>query len=449
MDLDKEALDYHSSGRAGKTETTPTKPFGTVNDLSLAYTPGVAAPVKEINKERWKAYRYTNKGNLVAVVTNGSAVLGVGNVGAVASKPVMEGKAMLFKVLADIDAFDIELSDEEPDKLIETVQALAPTFGGINLEDIKAPECFYIEEKLRGLLDIPVLHDDQHGTAIVITAALTNACEVTGKDITKTSIVICGAGAAGISTARMLKRVGIPKENIIMVDSKGVINNRRKDLNSIKEEFATEAPHTTLSQAITNADVFIGVSKGNLLSDSDLEIMAESPIILALANPTPEIDPEKALKVRPDAVIATGRTDKPNQINNSLAFPYLFRGALDTLSTTINEPMQLAAARAIAMIAREPADSEVVKRYNKEFKFGKEYLLPKMGDKRLLTEVTTAVAQAAMESGVARRKIASFSEYRSSLQSRVENENFFSSEKIRHRNNTRNHAGCENRKSKM
>lgn len=430
-------------------ETTPTKAFDSVDDLSLAYTPGVAAPVKEINAERWKAYRYTNKGNLVAVVSNGSAVLGVGNVGAVASKPVMEGKAMLFKVLADIDAFDIELSEEDPDRLVATIQALAPTFGAINIEDIKAPECFYIEERLRKLLDIPVLHDDQHGTAIVITAALMNACEVTDKEISDIKIVVSGAGAAGISTARMLKSIGAGEGNIIMTDSKGVISNSRSDLNNLKKEFATATSLTTLSQAITNADVFIGVSRGNLLTDTDLETMADNPIIFALANPTPEIEYSHALKIRPDAVIATGRTDRPNQINNSLIFPYLFRGAMDTLSTTINEHMQMAAVKAIAQIAREPADKEIENKYGKEFTFGREYLLPKMGDKRLLTEVSSAVAQAAMDSGVARRNIASFSEYRDALLSRVDNSNSFSRERVRHHSTTRRHLGCEERKCNM
>lgn len=448
-ELDKKALEYHSKERAGKMETTPTKAFDSVDDLSLAYTPGVAAPVKEINAERWKAYRYTNKGNLVAVVSNGSAVLGVGNVGAVASKPVMEGKAMLFKVLADIDAFDIELSEEDPDRLVATIQALAPTFGAINIEDIKAPECFYIEERLRKLLDIPVLHDDQHGTAIVITAALMNACEVTGKQISDIKIVVSGAGAAGISTAKMLKSIGAGKENIIMTDSKGVISNSRSDLNNLKKEFATATSLTTLSQAITNADVFIGVSRGNLLTDTDLETMADNPIIFALANPTPEVEYSHALKIRPDAVIATGRTDRPNQINNSLIFPYLFRGAMDTLSTTINEHMQMAAVKAIARIARETADKEIEKKYGKEFTFGREYLLPKMGDKRLLTEVSSAVAQAAMDSGVARRGIASFSEYRDALLSRVDNSNSFSRERVRHHSTTRRHLGCEERKCNM
>lgn len=448
-ELEKRALKYHAEKRPGKTETIPTKAFGTVDDLSLAYTPGVAAPVKEIDRERWKAYRYTNKGNLVAVVSNGSAVLGVGNVGALASKPVMEGKAMLFKIFADIDAFDIEISDEEPERIIATIQAIAPTFGGINLEDIKAPECFYIEEKLRSLLDIPVLHDDQHGTAVIISAALMNACSIAGKKITDIKVVICGAGAAGISTARMLTRLGIKRENISMVDSKGVISSTRSDLSTVKKEFAIETPFSTLSQAMTNADVFIGVSRGNLLRDHDLEVMSESPIIFALANPTPEIDYERAQHLRPDAIIATGRTDLPNQINNAIAFPYIFRGALDTLSTTINAPMLLAAASAIAATAREAVSEEIKERYGKDLEFGKEYILPKIGDPRLLTEVTVAVAQAAMESGVARRRIASFREYRNSLESRVDNSNFFSCDRIRHRSRTRNHQGCENRLNRI
>ena len=448
-ELKKRALNYHAYERAGKTEVTPTKPFGTVEELSLAYTPGVAAPVKEIDKERWKAYRYTNKGNLVAVISNGSAVLGVGNVGALASKPVMEGKAMLFKVLADIDAFDIEVSENAPEKIISTVQAIAPTFGGINLEDIKAPECFYIEEKLRGLLDIPVLHDDQHGTAVIISAALTNACTIADKNLAEARIVICGAGAAGISTARMLVRMGVPKGHITMVDSKGVIKSRREGLDDIKKEFAIETSSVTLSQAMINADAFIGVSKGNILHDQDIEVMAERPIIFALANPTPEIDYSRACNLRPDAIIATGRTDLPNQINNSIAFPYIFRGALDPLSTTINDAMLVAAARAIAAIAHMPVPEEIERRYGRQLTFGKEYIIPKMGDPRLLTEVTAAVARSAMESGVARRSIASFGEYLDCLKARVDNTLFFNSEKMRHRSRTRNHNGCENRLCKM
>lgn len=447
-EFEKKALNYHAYERAGKTEVLPTKPFGSVDDLSLAYTPGVAAPVKEIDKERWKAYRFTNKGNLVAVVSNGSAVLGAGNVGALASKPVMEGKAMLFKIFADIDAFDIEISDEAPDKIVTTVQAIAPTFGGINLEDIKAPECFYIEEKLRGLLDIPVLHDDQHGAAVVISAALMNACAIAGKEFGNIKIVICGAGAAGISTARMLTRLGVGKEQIIMVDSKGVISSSRSNLESHKREFATDTSIASLSQAMINADAFIGVSKGNLLHGHELEVMNENPIIFALANPTPEIDYNRACALRPDAIIATGRTDLPNQINNALAFPYIFRGALDTLSTSVNHAMLVAAAEAIAALAREPVPEEIQKRYGKQLKFGKEYILPKIGDPRLLASVTEAVARAAMASGIARRGIASFKEYLNSLESRVENVQFFGREIMRHRNNTRNHPGCESRLEK-
>ena len=438
-ELEKNALKYHAGKRGGKLEVTPTKPCSTKEDLSLAYTPGVAAPVKEIDKERWKAYRYTNKGNLVAVVSNGSAVLGLGNVGALASKPVMEGKAMLFKVLADIDAFDIEISDEEPDRIIATIQAIAPTFGAINLEDIKAPECFYIEERLRNLLDIPVLHDDQHGTSVVVAAAMINACEIAGKRLDNARIIICGSGAAGISIARMLVRIGAEKRNIIMVDSKGVISDTRNDIDKFKAEFATSLDLTTLSQAMTNADAFIGVSKGNLLKQHDIEVMRENPIIFALANPVPEIDSRTAHTARPDAIIATGRTDLPNQINNSLAFPYLFRGALDTLSTTINAQMLIAAVHALARIAREP----LIANNNSDTRFGREHLLPGMSDIRLLTEVTTSVAEAAMESGVARRQIASFKEYRDMLISRVDNTNFFIRETMRHRFNARKHRNCD------
>ena len=438
-ELERRALEYHACGRSGKSEVIPTKPFGSVDELSMAYTPGVAAPVAEIFKERWKAYRYTNKGNLVAVISNGSAVLGNGNVGSLASKPVMEGKAMLFKIFADIDAFDIEISDEEPEKIISTIASLAPTFGGINLEDIKAPECFYIEERLRSLLDIPVLHDDQHGTAAVVSAALLNACEIAGKSIGCISIVICGAGAAGISIARMLVEIGADREKMIMVDSKGVINSSRTGLDSIKSEFATRQEYTTLSQAMTNADVFIGVSKGGVLSVQDIEVMSESPIIFALANPTPEIDFDTARRVRPDAIVATGRTDLPNQINNSILFPYLFRGALDTLATKINSQMLIAAAHAVASIAKQPVIAKVEKQYSHSLKFGPEYILPKMSDPRLLTEVSSAVAKAAMDSGVARRGIASFKEYRDTLASRVESSNFFSNEMIRHRHNTKKH----------
>ena len=422
------ALEYHSAGRAGKTATAATKPIETPEQLSLAYTPGVAAPAVEISKERWKAYRYTNKGNLIAVVTNGSSLLGLGNRGALAAKPVMEGKAMLFKSYADIDAFDIELSEEEPDKFIATVQALSPTFGGINLEDIKAPECFYIEKRLRELLDIPVLHDDQHGTAVTISAALLNACLITNRKPGDTRIVICGAGAAALSSAAMLVEMGIDKEQITMVDSKGVINSRRTDLTPLKARFATKNSAETLHDALKGADIFIGLSRGDILRDDDLALMAAKPIIFALANPTPEIPYLRAKELRPDAIVATGRSDNPNQINNVLAFPYLFRGALDTLSTTINEHMKRAAAEAIARIAREETPQCVEEEYGHKLRFGTDYILPKPGDRRLLCEVSTAVARAAMESGVARRSIASFKENAQTLQRRSDNGNFFARE---------------------
>ena len=427
------ALAYHSAGKAGKTSTIAAKPIETPEELAMAYTPGVAAPAMEISKDRWKAYRYTNKGNLVAVVSNGSSLLGLGNRGALAAKPVMEGKAMLFKTYADIDAFDIEISDETPERVVATVQALAPTFGGINLEDIKAPECFYIEKRLRGLLDIPVLHDDQHGTAVTVAAALLNACEVTGKEIGNIRIVINGAGAAAISSATMLLEIGISREQITMLDSKGVITTRRTDLDENKARFATTSKAETLSQAIAGADVFIGLSRGDLLKESDIKSMSPSPIIFALANPIPEISYKQAKQWRPDAVVATGRSDNPNQINNVLSFPYIFRGALDTLSTTINEAMKIAAAKAIAAIAQENTTKEIEEQYGQRFTFGHGYILPKPGDKRLLTQVSAAVAHAAMESGVARRSIASFSEYSHTLLKRIEYENFFAREHLRHR----------------
>ena len=443
--LIEKALKYHSEGKAGKIEVQPSKPANTPEELSLAYSPGVAIPAIEIDKERWKAYRYTNKGNLVAVVSNGSAVLGLGNIGALASKPVMEGKAMLFKLYADIDAYDIELSEEEPDHFIATVQALSPTFGGINLEDIKAPECFYIEERLRSLIDIPVLHDDQHGTAVTVAAALINACEITGRKITEIKVVICGAGSAGISTARMLLTLGVSKENLIMTDSKGVLTNRRTGLDKYKMMFATEKDINSLDEAMKEADVFIGLSKGNILKDKEIKSMAKDPIIFALANPIPEIDYRHAKEVCPTAIIATGRSDTANQINNVLAFPYLFRGALDTLSTTINEDMKLAAAYAIAGIARKKTPEEIEKRYNRKLLFGKDYLLPTPGDSRLLCEVSTAVARAAMESGVARRNIVSFKEYRETLTRRIDNENFFAKECLKRKNSKKRHINTSSR----
>ena len=439
-ELIEKALKYHSEGKTGKIEVQPSKQADTPKELSLAYSPGVAAPAMEIDKDRWKAYRYTNKGNLVAVISNGSAVLGLGNIGATAAKPVMEGKAMLFKLYADIDAFDIELSDEEPERIISTIQSLSPTFGGINMEDIKAPECFYIEERLRALLDIPVLHDDQHGTAVTVTAALINACEITGKKVEESTVVVCGAGSAGISTAKMLLALGVKRNNMTMVDSKGVITAFRNDIDKYKKMFVTERNIRTLDDAVKGADVFIGLSKGNILSDVAVMSMAENPIIFALANPTPEIDYAHTKAIRPDAVVATGLSNNPNQINNVLAFPYLFRGALDTLSTTINESMKLAAAHAIAGIARKYTPKSIEERYNRRLMFGRDYILPTPGDMRLISDVPVAVAKAAMESGVARRRIASFKEYASTLLQRIDNENFFAKELLRHRNSARTHT---------
>lgn len=447
--LIEKALEYHSEGKAGKIEVQLSKEVNTPEELSLAYSPGVAAPAMEIDKDRWKAYRYTNKGNLVAVISNGSAVLGLGNIGALASKPVMEGKAMLFKLYADIDAFDIELGDEEPDRFIATVQALSPTFGGINLEDIKAPECFYIEERLRALLDIPVLHDDQHGTAVTVAAALINACEVTGKELNNIKCVICGAGSAGISTAKMLITIGIKRENLVMVDSKGAITKHRADLDKYKHLFATERDIETLSDAMNGADAFIGLSKGDVLKETHIKSMADKPIIFALANPTPEIDYHQAKSARPDAVIATGRSDLPNQINNVLSFPYLFRGALDTLSTTINEEMKLAAVDAIAAVARGEVPCDIEVEDDSNLTFGSDYILPKPGDKRLVTAVSSAVARAAMESGVARRSIASFKEYTDALRNRIDNENFFAREFLRHKKTGRRNINNSSREREL
>ncbi len=441
----KKALEYHSRENGAKNGIVAGREITSPQQLTLAYTPGVATPAIEIDKDRWKAYQYTNKGNLVAVISNGTSVLGIGNIGALASKPIMESKAMLFKLYADIDAFDIEISENEPDKIVSAIQSIAPTFGGINLEDIKAPECFYIEEKLRSLLDIPVLHDDQHGTAVVIAAALINSCKITGRKLDESKIVICGAGSAGISTARLLLAMGVKKDNIVMVDSKGVITAERNDINSYKKEFASNSGVISLSQAITNADVFIGLSKGNLLGDKEILSMAPEPIIFALANPIPEVTYTHAKELRKDAVVATGRSDAPNQINNVLAFPYLFRGALDTLSVTIDESMKIAAAQAIAAIAQQETPENIEKEYGRKLIFGKEYITPTPGDIRLATEVSSAVAAASMASGVARNKIESFREYRSALLSRIEYEICFNKEYLRHRNKSRQHLNFRER----
>ena len=437
-DIDYEALKYHSSKRPGKTEIVPTKPYKTAEELALAYSPGVAAPAKGISKDRWNAYKYTNKGNLVAVISNGSSLLGLGNRGALASKPVMEGKAMLFKVYADIDAFDIEIAEEEPDKLIDIVQAMAPTFGAINLEDIKAPECFYIENRLRTMLGIPVMHDDQHGTAVAVAAALTNALHIANKNIADIRIVISGAGAAAISTVRILTKRGAAKENIIMFDSRGAITTRRNDLTEAKKEFAAESSASTLAEALNGADAFIGLSVGNILTADSVSRMADTPIIFALSNPTPEIDYNIALLLRPDAIVATGRSDYPNQINNVLAFPYLFRGALDVLATTINDAMEQAAIDAIATVARTTEQAG-----NRKERFGKENIIPHPGDPRLIVEVSSAVARAAIESGVARRTINDWKHYRRELLTRRERDfklNNETQEKIKGRNHRRRYS---------
>ncbi len=401
--LRQAALDYHSHPVPGKTRIALSKSTVTQYDLSLAYTPGVAEPVKEIAHDPINAYRYTNKSNLVAVITNGTAVLGLGNVGALASKPVMEGKAALFKRFADIDVFDIEIDCNDPKELVETIVRIAPTFGGINLEDIKAPECFYVEEELKKRLPIPVLHDDQQGTAIVVAAALLNALELQGKELAKVKMVCLGAGAAGIATMTLLCKLGAHSENILLVDRKGVIHSDRSDLTPEKQKFAAKTNKQTLSDAMHGADVLIGVSGPALVTKEQIVTMAENPVVFALSNPTPEILPEEIMEVRSDCIIATGRSDYANQVNNVLCFPYLFRGALDVRAKTINEAMQLAAVYAIKELAKEPILEEVLAAYNLKHKlvFGPEYLLPKPVDPRLKEKVSAAVAEAAIKSGVA------------------------------------------------
>lgn len=405
-DIRQAALVYHSQPIPGKTCIALTKPMATQADLSLAYTPGVAEPVKEIAAHPEAAYQYTNKGNLVAVITNGTAVLGLGNVGSLAGKPVMEGKAALFKQLADIDVFDIEIDCENPADLIETIARIAPTFGGINLEDIKAPECFVVEAELKKRLNIPVLHDDQQGTAIVVAAALLNALELQQKNLSDVSIVCLGAGAAGIATMRLLQKLGAKKENIYLVDREGVIHTERPDLNEQKKEFANATSKRTLADAMQDANVFIGVSGPKLLSPAMVKTMASHPVIFALSNPVPEIMPEDVRSVRDDVILATGRSDYPNQVNNALCFPYLFRGALDVRATTINDEMQLAAVYAIAALAKEPVPDEVLAAYDneQELQFGPDYLLPKPIDPRLKACVSRAVGQAAIDSNVAAKQ---------------------------------------------
>ena len=411
------ALLYHSQGKPGKIEVVPTKPYRTQTDLSLAYSPGVAEPCLEIEKNPQDAYKYTAKGNLVAVISNGTAVLGLGDIGAMAGKPVMEGKGLLFKIYGGIDVFDIEVNEKDPEKFIEAVKAIAPTFGGINLEDIKAPECFEIERRLKEELDIPVMHDDQHGTAIISAAGLLNALEVAGKKIEDVKIVVNGAGAAAISCTKLYEALGATHENIIMLDSKGVITSDREKLDDTKRYFATDRRDIhTLEEAIQGADVFLGLSKGNVLSQDMIRSMASQPIVFALANPVPEISYEDAMAARPDVLMSTGRSDYPNQINNVIGFPYIFRGALDVASTAINEEMKLAAVRAIANLAKQPVPDIVNEVYHvNNFTFGPDYFIPKPVDPRLITEVSMAVAKAAMDSGVARKPITDWEAYRQHL----------------------------------
>lgn len=419
------ALLYHSQGKPGKIEVVPTKPYQTQRDLSLAYSPGVAEPCLEIQKSPETAYDYTAKGNLVAVISNGTAVLGLGDIGAMSGKPVMEGKGLLFKIYAGIDVFDIEVNEKDPDKFIEAVKAIAPTFGGINLEDIKAPECFKIEQRLKEELDIPVMHDDQHGTAIISSAGLINALEVAGKKIEDVKIVVNGAGASAVSCTKLYISLGARLENIVMLDSKGVISKQRTDLDEQKKYFATDRTDVhTLEEAIKGADVFLGLSKGNVLTQDMVRSMTDHPIVFALANPTPEISYEDAMASRPDVLMSTGRSDYPNQINNVIGFPYIFRGALDTRATAINEEMKLAAVRAIAGLAKKPVPDVVNEAYHvNNLTFGPEYFIPKPVDPRLITEVSMAVAKAAMESGVARKQITDWEAYKNHLRELMGQEN--------------------------
>ena len=412
----EEALRYHAEGKPGKIEVIPTKPHSTQTDLSLAYSPGVAEPCLEIEKNPLDAYEYTAKGNLVAVISNGTAVLGLGDIGPLAGKPVMEGKGLLFKIFAGIDVFDIEVNEKDPEKFIQTVKAISPTFGGINLEDIKAPECFEIETRLKNELDIPVMHDDQHGTAIISGAGLINALEIAGKKIEDVKIVVNGAGAASISCTKLYVMLGARKENIVMCDSKGVISTSRPDLNAAKREFATDRPIKTLQEAVVGADVFLGLSVANVLTKEVVRSMNADPIVFALANPNPEISYADAMASRDDIIFATGRSDYPNQINNVLGFPYIFRGALDTHAKAINEEMKRAAVYAIADLAKEPVPDVVNAAYKlKRTTFGRDYILPKALDPRLLTRVSCAVAKAAIDSGVSRKTITDWEGYANHL----------------------------------
>ena len=411
------ALAYHLNGRPGKIEVKPTKPYHTQTDLSLAYSPGVAFPCLEIQQNPDDVYKYTDKGNLVAVISNGTAVLGLGDIGAMSGKPVMEGKGLLFKIYGGIDVFDIEIDEKDPEKFCETVERIAPSFGGINLEDIKAPQCFYIEERLKKTLDIPVMHDDQHGTAIISAAGLKNALEVAGKDIAKVKIVVNGAGAAAISCTKLYVALGAKVENIVMLDSKGVITSDRENLTEQKKLFATDRRDVhTLAEAIKGADVFVGLSKGNVLTQDMLRSMNNNPIVFALANPVPEISYEDAMASRPDVLMSTGRSDYPNQINNVIGFPYIFRGALDVHARAINEEMKLAAVHAIADLAKQPVPDVVNDVYHvNDLTFGPKYFIPKPVDPRLITEVSAAIAKAAMDSGVARTPITDWEAYKQHL----------------------------------
>jgi len=416
----QDALDYHAQGRPGKIQVVPTKPYSTQRDLSLAYSPGVADPCLEIEKNPEDAYKYTAKGNLVAVISNGTAVLGLGNLGAVAGKPVMEGKGLLFKIFADVDVFDIEVDSTDVDKFVETVIDIAPTFGGINLEDIKAPECFEIERRVKEALDIPVMHDDQHGTAIISAAGLVSALDITGKKIEEVRLVVSGAGASASACTNLYMALGVKKENIIMCDSRGTLNTRRTDLNESKKKFVVETEANTLADALVNADFFLGLSVKGAMSKEMLASMAPNPIVFAMANPDPEISYEDAMATRDDLIFATGRSDHPNQINNVLGFPFIFRGALDVRATAINEEMKLAAVYALAELAKEPVPDVVKKAYNQtEMSYGREYVVPTPLDPRLIEFVPPAVAKAAIDSGVARVKEMDWDKYKEELRERM------------------------------
>ena len=419
-DMKKAALEYHRSGRKGKLEVVPTKPCDTAWELSLAYSPGVAEPCREIDKDEDLSYEYTNRGNLVAVASNGTAILGLGNLGALAGKPVMEGKGVLFKKFADVDAYDIEIDTDDPDEFIKTVKYLEPTFGGINLEDIKAPECFYIEDRLKEEMDIPVFHDDQHGTAIISGAGLLNACEITGKKMSELKMAFNGAGASAIACAEFFISLGAKRENIIMCDSRGVIyEGRNAGLNPQKERFLVDTDKRTIGDALVGADVFVGLSNGGAINQQDVKNMAKNPIIFAMANPDPEILPAEAKEARSDVITATGRSDFANQVNNVLGFPFIFRGALDVRATKINDEMKVAAAYSLAALAKEPVPEKVARAYgDQQFEFGPDYIVPKPFDPRVLVWESAAVAQAAMETGVSRINI-DIDSYKKNLEDKI------------------------------